>query len=306
HLTPTEPIPVMSIETSGIATLKSWKTSVGTAIPFPEGEDEEIEALVRAKNPKALAHLEGLFSKSLERKRQKRRNGVDLWLSVMNGNDDEFDEPPPADAQRDEVTDSPIPSTYEKKNLPVLRGTSFVLSRRSLYLSCTRKVETALAPSADSHSCTAASATSSAEFLYGGSADLLQAPSSYVDGVKNQVGSPHVRSSFGLFPGRSSCFISVFMGASAEHPEHPEHSTNSDGPPSTRSGRYSPRQVSRLPLAPHHKPKSDPVDKAVTNSVNKINLKILDPLKSADGCCLMKKNPPPTKSLTVLFCTEYS
>ncbi|KAG6165543.1 hypothetical protein E4U35_007573 [Claviceps purpurea] len=67
----------MSIETSGIATLKSWKTSVGTAIPFPEGEDEEIEAL-----------------KSLERKRQKRRNGVDLWLSVMNGNDDEFDEPP--------------------------------------------------------------------------------------------------------------------------------------------------------------------------------------------------------------------
>ncbi|KAG6165544.1 hypothetical protein E4U11_000321 [Claviceps purpurea] len=94
--------------------------------------------------------------------------------------------------------------------------------------------------------------------------------------------------------------------ASAEHPEHPEHSTNSDGPPSTRSGRYSPRQVSRLPLAPHHKPKSDPVDEAVTNSVNKINLKILDPLKSADGCCLMKKNPPPTKSLTVLFCTEYS
>ncbi|KAG6278655.1 hypothetical protein E4U48_000454 [Claviceps purpurea] len=63
HLTPTKPIPVMSIETSGIATLKSWKTSVGTAIPFPEGEDEEIEALVRAKDPKALAHLEGLFSK---------------------------------------------------------------------------------------------------------------------------------------------------------------------------------------------------------------------------------------------------
>ncbi|KAG5913752.1 hypothetical protein E4U61_006560, partial [Claviceps capensis] len=60
----------MSIETSGIAALKSWKTSAGTAIPFPEREDEEIEALVRSKNPKALAH-----SGSLERKPQKRRNG---------------------------------------------------------------------------------------------------------------------------------------------------------------------------------------------------------------------------------------
>ncbi|KAG6316304.1 hypothetical protein E4U44_000798 [Claviceps purpurea] len=245
----------MSIETSGIATLKSWKTSVGTAIPFPEGEDEEIEALVRAKNPKALAHLEGLFSKSLERKHQKRRNGVDLWLSVMNGNDDEFDEPPSADAQRDEVTDSPIPSTYEKKNLPVLRGTPFVLFRSSLH----------------------------------------PLPTLMESKIKSEVHMSEAASGYSREEAPVSSASS--WAASAEHPEHPEHSTNSDGPPST---------ISRLPLAPHHKPKSDPVDKAVTNSVNKINLKILDPLKSADGCCLMKKNPPPTKSLTVLFCTEYS
>ncbi|KAG5931064.1 hypothetical protein E4U60_006516 [Claviceps pazoutovae] len=56
HPAPTEPIPIMSNETSGIAALKSWRTSDGTAIPFPKGEDEEIEALVRSKNLIALAH----------------------------------------------------------------------------------------------------------------------------------------------------------------------------------------------------------------------------------------------------------
>ncbi|KAG6299055.1 hypothetical protein E4U09_000267 [Claviceps aff. purpurea] len=243
----------MSIETSGIAALKSWKTSVGTAIPFPEGEDEEIEALVRAKNPKALAHLEGLFSKveadTLSQEdcplsNRSRWNGNTRRDGMASTYGYPFDVPlllgiwiqnqqarpaPGVDFQSlhahrqpqqllPTVMRSPIPSTYEKKNLPVLRGTPFVLSRRSLYLSCARKVETALAPSADSHSCTAASATSSADFLYGGSTDLLQAPSSYVDGVKSQVGSPHVRSSFGLFPGRSSCFISVFMGRTPRTP----------------------------------------------------------------------------------------
>ncbi|CCE31368.1 uncharacterized protein CPUR_05221 [Claviceps purpurea 20.1] len=63
HLTPTEPVQIRTFETSRIVALKSWKTYDGKAILFPEGEDEVHKALVRSKIPKALAHMEGFFSK---------------------------------------------------------------------------------------------------------------------------------------------------------------------------------------------------------------------------------------------------
>nr|BAF99128.1 pol polyprotein [Pyricularia oryzae] len=85
---PTEPIPLVPVNDTPTTSLNAvlalqWnKTHDGHPIPFPAGEDPEHIAQVRAKLPKALAHLEGFFSKKASTILPPSRPGFDVVLEL--------------------------------------------------------------------------------------------------------------------------------------------------------------------------------------------------------------------------------